>query len=245
VARERGPGPTVNDRAVGSALRRTFTWRTLLTTLIFDISGPLLTYRILHAAGTSDVVALIASGVPPALGVTIAAKRHRRLDVIGALVLLGVVIGTSLGLLTDDPKLVLLEGAVPTLLFSLVCLLSVLLRRPLMFVLLRAVAGTRGITAAELRELGRDSAVRNDFRVITLVWGVGFLVESLLKATVVLSSSTGLALTVSKVVAYPVAGILCLWTGWYLRRARRRRLRARLGVPTPREPTERRRRQLV
>jgi hypothetical protein len=229
----------VNDRAVRAALRQGFTWRTLLTTLIFDISGPLLTYRILHAAGAGDVVALIASGVPPALGVGIAAKRHARLDVIGALVLLGVAIGTSLALLTRDPRLVLLEGAVPTLLFSLVCLLSVLLRRPLMFVLLRAMAGTRGITASELRALGRDSAIRDDFRVITLVWGFGFLVESLLKAAVVLSSSTGLALTVSKVVAYPVAALLLLWTGWYLRRTRRQRLRVRLGVPTPRKPTPR------
>src|SRR3954469_11436720 len=144
----RAPSPTVSDRAVGGALRRTFTFRTLLTTLIFDICGPLLTYRVLHAAGASDVVALISSGVPPALGVAVAAKRHHRLDVIGALVLLGVLIGTSLGLLTHDPKLVLLEGAVPTLLFSLACLVSVLLRRPLMFVLLRAMAGTRGITAA-------------------------------------------------------------------------------------------------
>jgi hypothetical protein len=235
----------VNDRAVRVAVRRTLTWRTLLTTLIFDISGPLLTYRILHAAGASDVVALIASGVPPALGVAIAAKRHARLDVIGVLVLLGVVIGTSLGLLTHDARLVLLEGAVPTLLFALVCLLSVPLRRPLIFVLLRAMAGNRGITASELRALGRDSATRNDFRVITLVWGVGFLAESLLKAAVVLSSPTGMALTVSKVVAYPVAAVLLLWTGWYLRRARRRRLRARLGVPTPRRQTSRRPGQLV
>jgi hypothetical protein len=225
----------VNDRAVGDALRHNFTWRTLLTTLIFDICGPLLTYRALHAAGASDVVALLASGVPPALGVAIAAKRHARLDVIGALVLLGVVIGSSLGLLTRDPRLVLLEGAVPTLLFSLACLVSVLLRRPLMLVLLRAIAGTRGITASELRALGQDSDVRNDFRIVTLVWGFGFLVESLLKAAVVLSSSTGLALTVSKVVAYPVAAVLLVWTGWYLRRARRRRLRVRLGVPSPRK----------
>jgi hypothetical protein len=235
----------VNDRAVGAALRRTFTWQTLLTTLIFDISGPLLTYRILRAAGASEVVALMAGGVPPAMGVAIAAKRHARLDVIGALVLLGVVIGTALGLLTQDPRLVLLEGAVPTLLFSLVCLLSVLLRRPLMFVLLRAIAGTRGITAAELRALGRDSATREDFRVITLVWGFGFLVESLLKAAVVLSSSTGLALTVSKVVAYPVAAVLLLWTALYLRRARRRRVRLKLGVPSPRTPTARKPSQLA
>ena len=34
----------MNDRAVGSAVRRTFTWSTLLTTLLFDIAGPLLTY---------------------------------------------------------------------------------------------------------------------------------------------------------------------------------------------------------
>jgi hypothetical protein len=196
----------------------------------------LLTYRALHAAGASDVVALVASGVPPALGVGLAAKRHHRLDVIGALVLVGVVIGTSLGLLTHDARLVLLEGAVPTLLFSLACLLSVLLGRPLMFVLLRAIAGTRGITATELRELGNDSATRDDFRVITLGWGFGFLLESLLKATVVLTSGTGFALTVSKVAAYPVAAILVLWTVWYRRRSRRRRLRLRLGVPDPRRP---------
>jgi hypothetical protein len=159
--------------------------------------------------------------------------------VIGSLVLLGVLIGTSLGLLTNDPKLVLLEGAVPTLLFSLVCLLSVLVRRPLMFVLLQAMAGTRGITASELRATGRDSAVRDNFRVITLVWGFGFLVESLAKAAVVLSSSTGLALTVSKVIAYPTAGVLLLWSGWYLRRARRRRLQIRLGIPASRRSTRR------
>ncbi len=235
----------MNNRAVAGALRRTFTWRTLLTTLIFDICGPLLTYRVLHGLGVGDVAALIASGIPPAVGVALAAKRHRRLDVIGALVLLGVVIGSSLGLLTRDPRLVLLEGAVPTLLFSLTCLVSVLLRRPLMFVLLRAIAGTRGITAAELRELGQDAAIRKDFSVVTLVWGYGFLVESLLKATVVLSSSTGLALTVSKVVAYPVAAVLLVWTGWYLRRARRRRLRARLGIPPPRKPASDSSRQLA
>jgi hypothetical protein len=223
-------GPAVKDRAVRSALRRTFTFRTLLSTAIFDVGGPLLVYRVLHALGASDIVALLCSGVPPAIGVALAARLHRRLDVIGALVLTGVAIGTALGLLTDDPKLVLLEGAVPTLLFSLACLLSVIVRRPLMFLLLRAIAGTRGITAAELRDRSTDPDTQEDFRVLTLLWGFGFLVESVLKGTVVLTSSTGLALTVSKIAAYPVAGILLLISVWYRRRALRRRRRERVGA---------------
>ena len=238
----------MSDRAVGAALRRTFNFRSLLNTAIFDIAGPLVTYRVLHSLGASDIVALLSSGVPPAIGVAVAAKAHHRLDVIGALVLLGVAIGTALGLLTDDPQLVLLEGAIPTLLFSLACFLSLLVNRPLMFLLLRALAGTRGITAGELRGLADDPGTQQDFRVLTKGWGVGFFVESVLKAVVVLNSSTGLALTVSKVAVYPMAIILLIWSVWYRRRARRRRRRDFVGPvgARPRRPgpiTRRRRRR--
>ncbi len=83
--------------------------------------------------GDSTVTSLILSGVFPACGVLLAVVRGRRLDVIGALVLIGIAVGVGLGLATKNARLLLLEGSVPTALFALACLGSLLTARPLMF----------------------------------------------------------------------------------------------------------------
>src|SRR5512140_1796 len=80
---------------------------------VFDIAGPLAAYSLLRSAGLSAVTALVLSGVFPALGVAAGRIRHRRADTIGILVLAGIAVGTVLGLLSGDPRLVLVEGSVP------------------------------------------------------------------------------------------------------------------------------------
>jgi len=59
--------------------------------------------------------------------------RDRRVDVVGVLVLLGIAVGTGLGLASGNARLVLLEGSVPTVVFGAVCLGSLWTRRPLMY----------------------------------------------------------------------------------------------------------------
>src|SRR5258707_12570578 len=81
---------------------------------VFDIAGPLVAYSLLRSAGQSAVTALILSGAFPALGVVVGLIRHRRADTIGVLVLAGIAVGTVLGLLSGDPRLVLVEGSVPS-----------------------------------------------------------------------------------------------------------------------------------
>src|SRR5580658_945728 len=81
---------------------------------VFDIGGPLVAYSLLRSHGFSAVTALILSGVFPAVGVAIGAIQHRRMDVIGALVLAGILVGTVLGLVSHNARLVLIEGSVPT-----------------------------------------------------------------------------------------------------------------------------------
>ena len=66
--------------------------------LVFDLGGPLLAYGLLRSAGMSAVAALVISGVLPALGIGIGALADRRLDVIGVVVLAGLLVGTLLGL---------------------------------------------------------------------------------------------------------------------------------------------------
>src|SRR5438876_12246504 len=73
---------------------------------VFDIAGPLAAYSLLRSAGQSAVTALVLSGAFPALGVIAGLIRHRRADIIGVLVLAGIAVGTVLGVLSGDPRLV-------------------------------------------------------------------------------------------------------------------------------------------
>ncbi len=99
----------------------------------FDIVGPLALYTWLRSQGWSAVTSLVTSGALPAVGVIVEIARRRRIDVIGAVVLLGVVVGTTLGLASGSARLVLLEGSVPTAIFGAVCLGSLWTSRPLMY----------------------------------------------------------------------------------------------------------------
>ena len=168
--------------------------------LVFDLGGPLLAYSLLRSAGTSAVTALLISGVLPALGIVIGAVTDRRLDVIGVVVLAGLLVGTLLGLTSHNARLYLLGGSVPSAVFALGCLLSLRLRRPLIFRLALEVLGPdtrkgRGVAAA-----WRYPGLRRAFQAITVAWGVGYLAEAAIRVAIVATASTGIALICSKLV---------------------------------------------
>jgi hypothetical protein len=104
--------------------------RSAATIVIFDIAGPLAAYSVLRAAGLSTVSALVLSGALPGVAVLGGLIRRRRLDAIGVLVLAGIAVGTVLGLLSGNARLVLVEGSVPTAVFGLACLGSLWSGRP-------------------------------------------------------------------------------------------------------------------
>jgi hypothetical protein len=51
--------------------------------------------------------------------------------------------------------------------------------------------------------------------LITAVWGVGFLVEAVLRVAIVYNTSTSTALSLSKITPYLWAGIFVAWTVAY------------------------------
>lgn len=109
--------------------------------LIFDIVGPLVAYSVLRSHGASQVLALILAGILPAIGVLIDVIHNRSLDVVGCVVLGGLLLGAILGLPTHSPRAVLLEGSVVTGAFALAALGSLFTKRPLMFHLAQAALG--------------------------------------------------------------------------------------------------------
>ncbi len=189
--------------------------------VVLDIAGPLVAYSLLRSAGLSTVSALVLSGAFPAIGIALGVARQRRVDAIGVLVLAGIAVGTVLGLVTGDARLVLVEGSVPTAVFGLLCLGSLWSRRPLIYRFALEFMGADTPRGRDFEGLWRYPGFRHAFRLFTVVWGVTYLAEAAARVIIVATTSTATALTVSKVMPYTVAAVLVGWMFAYGRRARR------------------------
>jgi hypothetical protein len=212
-----GAGPVGTLAAALTRLRR---WlpigpRRLAMIAIFDLGGPLGVYAALRSAGMSAVVALVISGVPPALGIAISAIADRRLDVIGTVVLCGIAVGTVLGLTSGSARLVLIEGSIPTTVFALACLLSARTARPLIFRLALDLIGPESPKGREVTGAWRYPAFRRAFRVITVAWGVGYLIEAAVRVIIAETAPAGTAFLLSKIMPYVFAVSMSIWTLGY------------------------------
>jgi intracellular septation protein A len=211
--------------------------------VIVDIAVPLALYSALRSAGLSALTALVLSGVFPALSVLAGLIRHRRLEVVGALVLAGIVLGAVLGLVFHSPRLVLVEGSVPTAVFGIACLGSLCLgslrpgtprARPLMYGFALEFTGPDSARGREMSDLWRHDGYRQVWRVITAAWGAAFLFEAVLRVVIIYSTSTGTALAISNVTPWVFAGVMSAWTFAYgVYRKRKGERAAAASAPAP------------
>ena len=183
--------------------------------LVFDLGGPLVAYTLLRSGGMSTVAALIISGIFPALGIAIGALVDRRLDIIGVVVLAGLAVGTVAGLISNNARLYLVEGAVPSLVFALACLGTLRASKPLIYRFAVELLGPDTPKGRDVIGAWQYPGFRRAFRVITAAWGVAYLIEVAARLVVVETTSTGIALLFSKLVPYAFALGLSLWTLLY------------------------------
>jgi hypothetical protein len=118
----------------------------------------------------------------------------------------------------------LVSGAV-----GVVFLLSLPMRRPLIFYLARAtVAREMEGGAARFEALWQERpALVSAMRLMTLVWGIGLTGETALRAWMALTWPIERFLVVSPFIGYGIYGGLTLWTFWY-RKSMRGRVEARV-----------------
>jgi hypothetical protein len=199
----------------------------LLSLAVFDVGGPLAVYYSLRAAGMSTVVALIVSGLPPAVGIGLSVRRHRRIDAIGVVVLSGILLGTVAGLISGSARLVLIDGTVPTVVLGIVCFGSLFTARPFMF---RVAVQFSGADSAQGRDFEimwqHHAGFRHSFSVITVVWGVVFIAETAAQIAIIAYASASTAKTTSNLLPVAVAALTVAWTVLYARQQRARAERA-------------------
>jgi hypothetical protein len=198
--------------------------------LVIDGLLPFMTYVLLtsYVPHVSQVIALGLSATFPTVYGLVTIVRRRHLDIIGALVLVGIVVSILATLLGGDPKLLLIRESFITGALGMVCLTSLVWPRPLMFYIGRQFsAGEDPAKIAEFNALWQYPVARHTFRVMTIVWAIGWMSEFALRVVMVWTLSIPEVLVISPFVFNGITIGLIAWTLAYGRRQRQRGAEAR------------------
>lgn len=145
-------------------------------TLLVDLAAPLIIYYVLHALGTSEVVALTTAAVPPIIGALYTIIWYRQISSVPLTVLVAMTVGVLVGLVTNNPRTLLVRGAWLSAPVGLSTLASIRFSRPLCYQATRALLPHRAEVMDTLWE--SNPQFRRTFRTITILWGIVLLVDS-------------------------------------------------------------------
>jgi hypothetical protein len=210
--------PAAERRTGGGSMRRA-----ILTSVVFYAALPYALYLLLTSRGMPSTPALALTALFPLVGTLYGWRRARRLDIIGTASLLTIVVGVAAGLISNDPLFILARESLLTGALSIACFGSLLLRRPLMFYVGRQfVAASDLELAARFDSLWAEPEFRRTMRLITVVWGVTYGAEAVLRVVLALALPPATFLAVSSPLMLVVTVAIMAWTVWYGRGARRR-----------------------
>jgi hypothetical protein len=182
--------------------------RPVVQTVLFDVAPPLITYYGLRAAGASEYVALLSATVLSGLRVGWGVVRTRRLDPFAIYLLLTFGLSLAVGLATTDPRAILVGNTFVNGIGGLIFLGSCVVGTPLTQVVgERFRAAEDGAPTPEQAGLLRRTHVR-----LSAMWGVGLLVEVVIRLVVIAHLSVDAANGVNSAITLPVVGLLVLAT---------------------------------
>ncbi|UQX01088.1 VC0807 family protein [Streptomyces sp. RerS4] len=213
--------PAPSARPAPPARSRVATALGWILTIGLNVVAPIVTYHMLKDHGWSEFAALLAGGAWPVLDSAIHVAWRRKLDefAVVTLVFLGITAVVSLVGAHSAHALLLKDSGV-TALFGLLCLATLLASRPLMFYFGRKFAtdGTPESTAW-WNGLWQYEGFRTTMRTMTLVWGVAYVVEALVRVALSFVLSVDTMVTISPFMIYATLGGLALWTARYGKRS--------------------------
>jgi hypothetical protein len=187
--------------------------------LVLDVGLPLVTYYVLHAAGTSDRVALLAATLAAGTRIVVVAVRRRVLNAFGLVMLVIFGLGLVLTFATGDVRFLVLKDSIGTGVLGLLFLCFAAAGHPLTLAATRTWGPERAAAMAE--RYRTVPAVRHGHFVASIVWGVGLLAEALVRVLLVFVLPISVVVGLSTVLVVVTIGSLTVWTLWYVRRARR------------------------
>lgn len=202
--------------------------KSLITSLIWDIALnatiPVVCYFLAKKfVSPSELTALIFATAFPLLKSTYGLIRRREVDPVAVIILLGIVTSILALFVGGDPRILLIRESFFTGAFGVACLISLIFPRPIMFYFGRFfMAGKDPQKRETFNARWQIPAVRRGIQLMTLVWGVVYVGEFLVRIIMVYSLPTPVVLIVSPFIIGFATIFTIVWTFWYAKKIRER-----------------------
>jgi len=177
--------------------------REIAKLLLIDAVAPYVVYELVEPY-TGDLAALALSALPPAIESVWSVMRKRKLDAISTLVLAGIAVSLVLIALGGSERVLLLRDSLITSIVGVAVAISAAFPKPILYYLFRQVQGVE--------------PALGPMRTLSVVLGLGLVVEMGVRAAMVYAMTTSRFLLVSPFVQYGLTGLLVVWAVLYMRR---------------------------
>jgi hypothetical protein len=193
-----------------------------LPSLVFGAALPIGIYFVVRSHVRTDTAGLIIAGCFSVGWILLQFVRQRKIDVVGVIVLTGFAVGLlSSTLLGGNSYVLKVRDAFFTALFGIACIVTIFTHdRPALFYVGRYLsAGTDPAKVSAYDQLHEAPIGRHTFRVLSVVWGIGLVVEASMRLTLADVVPTGTFLAVSPFITASIIGGLFAFTAMYAKRA--------------------------
>lgn len=152
---------------------------TLAKTLAIEIALPTGVYYGLHSLGVSTFLSLALSGLVPLTRTLYQFAKDRTLNGLAVVVLVTNVVGMLLTFVAGDARLMIAKDSVGSGFVGLVILISAFTAQPIMTKTLRPfLTHGKADHEAAWERLGGSRRFDAVLRRASLIWGIGFMLES-------------------------------------------------------------------
>ena len=149
-------------------------------TAVLDVVAPVGLYYGLRAVGAGIYLALLAGAVVPAISMMVRLVRGAAFDRLAVFVMTTMLIGVGVAVIAGNPRFLLAKEGWVTAVGGVWFLLSARGTQPLAFLFARPLLeGRRAFTSEPWSSLWeRHRRFRRAWRVSSVIWGVGLLVDA-------------------------------------------------------------------
>ena len=186
-----------------------------------------------HFTSISDVMALFLSALPAMVGTLIPLIRQRSVDVLGVFTLVTMAISIGLTFMTNDARLFLIRESFLTVLFGIICLISLLFPRPIWYYIIRYVTvGNNHEQMIAYNAAWKFASFRAYIRTVTILWGAVYTLEFLIRLVMVYTLAISQVLVISSVIFYALTILASVATFRLGQRLRKRSKEAQTRAST-------------